>query len=111
MKRIVAIVFALGLTACFPNYSNGTRIGVVTKLSESGMIFKSWEGEMLMALPDGVSAVNAEKFWFSVAPEAVEQVHQAMRDGRRVELHYRQWAMKPPTQLSNYTVDSVRPTN
>jgi hypothetical protein len=103
MKRMMlAVLFAAGLSACFPNYSTGTRVGVVTKLSEKGVILKSWEGELLMALPAGMSAVQAEKFTFTVEPEAVAQVQEAMRTGRRVELTYHQWLYSPPNMETNY---------
>lgn len=108
-KMIVALVLALGLTACFPNYSNGTRVGVVTKLSEKGVIFKSWEGELLMALPAGVSAMNAEKFRFTVDSSAVAAVQEAMRTGARVELTYHQWLYSPPNMDTDYAVTAVVP--
>ena len=107
MKLFAVLFITLALTACFPNYSNGTRVGVVTKLSERGYVFKSWEGEMLMALPAGVSAVNAEKFRFTVEPESVDKVKEAMRSGKRVEPHYHQWGFSPPTMDTDYAVDGV----
>ena len=43
---------ALGLVmnGCAQNYSNGERIGVITNLDKKGLMFKSWEGEMLIVL-------------------------------------------------------------
>lgn len=41
----IALV-AMSLTSCTENYSNGERIGMVTKFSRSGLIFKSWEGHI-----------------------------------------------------------------
>jgi hypothetical protein len=95
-------------TACLPNYSTGTRVGVVTKLSKSGVVFKSWEGDLLMALPGDISAVNAEKFQFSVADEAVKDVEDAMRSGKRVELQYHQWLVSPPTISTHYVITAVK---
>ena len=48
MKKIViALASALiMLTSCSENYSNGERIGVITQFSETGLIFKSWEGHL-----------------------------------------------------------------
>jgi hypothetical protein len=46
MRKIVAIVFLpLVLSGCF-DYSDGSRVGVVTKLSRKGLICKTWEGQM-----------------------------------------------------------------
>lgn len=109
MKLAIVLFATIIISSCFPNYSNGTRVGVVTKLSEKGFIFKSWEGEMLMALPSGVSAISPEKFRFTVEPEVASNVQEAMRSGKRVELHYHQWGVSPPTMGTDYSVDAVSP--
>lgn len=104
-----SIALASLLSACAPNYSNGTRVGVVTKLSEKGLIWKSWEGEMLMALPSDVSgATQPEKFIFNVSPEAVGKVQEAMKSGKRVELVYRQWAFAPPSIDADHVIIDVK---
>lgn len=49
MKNLLLIALAsatMMLTSCTENYSNGERIGVVTKFSQSGWLFKSWEGHL-----------------------------------------------------------------
>ena len=49
MKKqfLLAIASAsLMLTSCSENYSNGERIGVITQFSETGLIWKSWEGHL-----------------------------------------------------------------
>jgi len=101
----------LFICACGPNYSNGSRIGIVTKLSQKGIVWKSWEGEMLIALPTDVAGTTQpEKFAFTVDPSAVEKVQVAMNSGRRVELIYRQWWLKPPTQDTLYVIVDVKET-
>lgn len=103
------VLLALMLAACGPNYSNGTRLGVVTKLSQKGLIFKSWEGELLVALPQSVaSATQPEKFEFNVDPACVDKVRAAMNSGKRVELVYRQWAITPPTIDNDHVVVDVK---
>ena len=107
--KVLLILSVLFISACGPNYSNGDRIGVVTKLSEKGLIFKSWEGEMIIALPNTVSALNAERFTFNVDHEAVSKVKDAMQSGTRVKLVYRQWLVSPPTIDNNHVVIDVQP--
>jgi len=109
-KKVLAVLMlAVSLTACGPNYSNGTRVGVVTKLSQKGVIWKSWEGELLIALPQGVSsATQPEKFEFNVDPACVGKVQAAMNSGKRVELIYRQWWVSPPTIDADYVVVDVK---
>lgn len=108
MKRIV-VVLALLAVACGANYSNGTRIGVVTKLSEKGIIWKSWEGSMLVALPIEVAGqTQPEKFDFNVDPAAVYKVRAALISGQRVELIYRQWYLEPLSIDNDHVVIDVK---
>lgn len=43
---LIAISTVFILTGCSENYSNGERIGFITKFSKIGIIWKSWEGEL-----------------------------------------------------------------
>lgn len=114
MKRMLV---CLALVACAPDYSNGSRVGVVTKLSEKGLIWKSWEGEMNMGgmrtlkqevgdVESTTAVVNA--FTFNVDPMAVPKVQAALSSGQRVELLYRQWAVSPPTIDDDHVVFDVK---
>jgi hypothetical protein len=114
MKKLimVAAVAAL-LVGCGKNYSNGSRVGVVTKLSEKGLIWDSWEGEMNMGgVRDKhtdagtVSVPNA--FQFNVDPAAVPKVKEALRSGKRVELVYREWAVSPLSIGDSHVVIDVK---
>lgn len=106
MKKLLLIP-ALLLCGCGANYSNGTRVGIITKLSQKGVIFKSWEGELLVSLPSGATT-TPEKFEFNVAPEAVGKVEAAMNSGARVELVYHQWWISPPSIDNDHVVIDVR---
>jgi hypothetical protein len=98
---IITLSIVTGFTGIGPNYSNGERVGIVTKLSEKGVIFKSWEGELLMALPiDVAGTTQPEKFAFNVEKACVERMNTAMKESKRVTLIYRQWWSKP-----NYKID------
>jgi hypothetical protein len=49
MKKIIYLLFVfmtLIVMSCSENYSNGERIGFLTKFSKKGLIWKSWEGEL-----------------------------------------------------------------
>lgn len=110
MFNITAIVLATAaLTACMPNYSNGTRVGVVTKLSEKGFMFKSWQGQMTLGgTVNSESGVVANTFEFNVDSSQVAKMQEAMRAGKRVEVVYRQWAVSPPTIDTDYVVTEVK---
>src|SRR3954465_8909439 len=104
-------VWLTGCPGCIPDYSSGTRVGVVTKFSEKGYIFKSWEGDLIIALPNTMaSGAQPEHFDFSVSPDdkvTVEKVQGGMKSSHRVEVKYPQWAV-PPTRLdSDHTAVDV----
>jgi hypothetical protein len=107
--KYVIVILAIALSACAPNFSEGTRVGVVTKLSHKGLIWKSWEGEMTQALSAETAMTGqAPRFTFNVDPRAVEKVKAALASGKRVELVYRQWALAPPSIDSKTVIVDVK---
>jgi len=111
-KSVICMIAILIMTGCGQNYSTGTRVGVVTKLSKKGIVWDSWEGELLMALPSEVGgSVQPEKFSFSIGGNdtvVVSMVQAAMKSGKRVELVYRQWLCAPPTIDTQYVIIDVK---
>ena len=119
--KISAVLISAGtilsLTGCAPDYSSGSRAGVVTKLSNKGLIWKSWEGELNMGGVKTVQssgstyATEANVFTFNVTPEAVNKVKAALVSGDRVELVYQECAIAPPTIENDHVVIAVNFTN
>jgi hypothetical protein len=99
MKRLLLLGLTCVLFAgCVRNYSTGERVGIITKLSEKGLIFKSWEASMLIALPIEVAGTTQpETFEFNVDESVVDNVKDAIEKSKRVKVYYRQWLMPPPT--------------
>jgi hypothetical protein len=68
------------------SFSRGERAGYIQKLSKSGWICKTWEGEMAMVTMPGAIP---DKFLFSVRDEkTAELIHKF--SGKRVSLVYEQ---------------------
>lgn len=103
----LAVFFGLCLRGCAngigPNYSSGERIGKVVKISHKGVIWKSWEGTMVLNDFDlgGVSVWD-----FSVVDDAVAK---SIPVGTPVTVRYSQWWLMPISQDTNYTVTEVTP--
>ena len=110
---LVLVVVSFGLTrctGCMPTYSSGERTGVIVKLSEKGLMFKSWEGQMNLgsASVDGGGMMVPTVWEFSSLDDAMAaQINEAARNGKRVTLKYRQWLMPPWTISSSYEIESV----
>jgi len=115
MKYIATIAMCLMLVACGENYSNGERRGTVVKLSEKGLIYKSWEGELLIGgvkqRSDGKGGSNAvlNVLAFNVQDrEVLKQIEGALESGEEVKVKYKQWFLSPITIESNYVITGVQ---
>ena len=87
-----ALVSAILLSSCTNNYSNGERIGMITKFSEKGLLFKSWEGT-LNTTQTGMNSGNS--FEFSVDndvndPKVIAKLDSAANLGWKVKIKYHQ---------------------
>ena len=99
MKKqfLLAIAFAsLILTSCSENYSNGERIGVITQFSETGLIWKSWEGHLNVTQTGMNSSVP---FDFSIDNDnpnqsVINTLDSAAQHGWKVKLVYHETAGK-----------------
>jgi len=87
---LVALGFAYYFI-CGMTYSEGTRSGILTKVSKKGFIFKTYEGELIVGgLNQGDGAIMpASVFKFSVLDKKVYDQLEADQ-GKKVVLHYKQ---------------------
>lgn len=95
---------------CNPDYSEGVRVGTVYKLSNKGLIWKTWEGEMNLGGATSVEGRAAPNVWaFTVVkPELVKPIEDAAEKGYPVKVHYKQWWIeKYPRTESGYEITSV----
>lgn len=103
-------------------YSEGTRAGMVIKLSKRGVVFKTWEGQLNLqtfgaVTPNG-NALN-EVFNFSVETNEdslYRVLEEASLSGERVSLHYvERYARLPWRGETTYFITAVersgRPAN
>lgn len=75
------------------SFSKGERAGYIQKLSQSGWICKTWEGEMAMVTMPGAIP---EKFLFSIRDDEVARRINKLA-GKRVVLVYEQHKGVPTT--------------
>lgn len=81
----------------FP-YSEGTRTGVLRKLSHKGFVFKTWEGELQMSgvntHSDTGQIIAGGTVWTFSAPEddaLIAKLREFESRGTRVTLHYKEY--------------------
>lgn len=111
---IVLLIVAPPIVSLFggaiPDYSTGSRSGIVDKFSERGLIFKSYEGELKMNGydRDENGAMVPKVFAFSVDNKQVaDQINKALDSGEKVVLHYNQYFIGPVTLQTKYHVNKI----
>lgn len=68
------------------DYSDGSRVGTVRKISRKGVVFKTWEGEL--DLTNYARASSDDAIWkFSVEDDQVARKIEELQ-GSRVRLQY-----------------------
>lgn len=87
---ILLIAMAVGAYFLFGSFSNGTRAGVVIKMSKKGVIFKTYEGELNTGgFADSDGQLTSSIWAFSVVDDqVVRDLSDAELSGQRVKLHY-----------------------
>ena len=85
--------------------SEGTRTGILFKISKKGKVFKTYEGQLQLA---GAAIMNKESTWeFSVANEDVYSLMQNL-EGNNVRVHYNELVNAFPWQGdTDYIVTKV----
>lgn len=106
LYTIIALIILAGIAytlfALYFPYSDGERTGVIRKISQKGIAFKTWEGELQMS---GIAmqsdqtqmnqVINGGNVWeFSVErdhDDIIKAIQTAEAKGNRVTLHYKQY--------------------
>jgi hypothetical protein len=114
-KFLVLLIFAgivsASLYYLYRNWtvSEGTRIGILYKISKKGKIFKTYEGQIQLG---NSPMMNKQSIWeFSVEnKEVYEQIQKF--EGKNVKLHYKEKENTFPWQGdTDYLVYKVEPVN
>jgi hypothetical protein len=85
LVTVIGFIFYTWLSLTW-SFSKGERAGYIQKLSKSGWVCKTWEGEMAMVTMPGAIP---DKFLFSIRDEEVAKRINALA-GKRVVLVYEQ---------------------
>lgn len=101
--------------SCTENFSKGERIGLVTKFAQSGLIWKSYEGE-LHVTQTGMNSTMKD-FDFSIdnnksnQESLISTLDSSAKDGWKIRLIYHQCQNENITGSrgeTNYFIDSVQ---
>ena len=105
----------MSVTSCKEHFSDGERVGTVTKFSKAGVFFDSWDG-LLNITQTGMNS-SGEPFAFSMDNDRDDQdslinlLTKAQVEGWKVKVKYHQvWGFKNVFNNrgeSNYFVDDI----
>ena len=111
----ISLLLMLVMGSCKEHYSDGERVGTVTKFSKAGVIWHSWDGHLNITQTGMNSA--GEPFEFSMDNDRSDQqglidtLNIAQIKGWKVRIKYHQvWGVKNVwcnRGESNYFVDGV----
>jgi hypothetical protein len=111
------LLLVAGAFLYFGTYESGVMAGRVLRISEKGLIFKTYEGKLSLesfGALKGVSPV-AETFDFSVESgeeEVIKQLGEVSLSGERVNLHFRKRFMSFPWRgETKYFIERVERVN
>jgi len=113
LNRLLAIlVIFLAIFVYFKyfyTYSEGYRAGLLQKFSNKGLLFKTYEGELILSSVASTAnvALASEKFIFSVTKENMDIKFDTLQ-GKNVIVHYIEKKGAVPWRGdSRYLVDSI----
>jgi hypothetical protein len=128
MKMIIGFVFCVfmllcgGCTGCYclsrVDTTDGFRDGTIMRFAEQGVVFKTWEGELVSGgfvsdggLPSN-GTFNSCLYHFTVSdPEIVKQI-QVLKPNERVRFHFRSklslWAPNGETRSFVYKIEHLK---
>lgn len=108
MKKLLIILPLLSLTGCLLT-QEGDKVGTITKLAKQGVIFGTWEGQIIRGGMASGSGGFGQGFEFTVEkPEVLAQMQTAMAAQQEVKIHYHKEAITwLRSESLGYFVDSV----
>lgn len=94
MKKVMLmllLVIPLIFTGCW-EVSNGEKIGQITSIAQQGLFVKTWEAQIVRGGMNNGSGVTGQVSHFTVENnnELVEQLTNAMYDGKEVKVKFHQ---------------------
>jgi len=109
---VAAAVIVLGVIGWFylryeRPFGEGVKAGTLNYVVYKGYIWKTYEGEVILAGFQNKPALQSNEFTFSIENEAVARKLE-LASGKEVQLHYHEYLGALPWRgVSKFVVDSV----
>ncbi len=100
LGMLLFVLLIGGLTVTFlmvASYGEGYRVGTILKISNKGVIFKTWEGELSQGMLEGnqsavASGVATRVWYFTLSGEktVIDQINHAIDSNKKVKVFYKE---------------------
>jgi hypothetical protein len=117
VKKTVIVLLVLGLIVFsffyWATYENGIMAGKVLRITEKGVIFKTYEGKLNLETFGALKGTSpiAESFDFSVessSKDVIQALQEVALSGERVNLHFKKrYAQFPWRGETRYFITQV----
>jgi hypothetical protein len=92
LSIVCSLAIMITMSGCTENYSNGERIGLMSKFSKKGLFFKTWEGDLVLT-QTGMNQSANKDFEFSLDKDDYDETLRAKLDsavtyGWKVKVRY-----------------------
>lgn len=77
MKLFLSFIFAALLTGCWQT-EEGTKTGTLVKVTNAGLFFKTWQGELIRGGFSDGSGANGKSFNFNLGTVLSENVKKSI---------------------------------
>lgn len=100
---LLSIVAGYAYWYYFRAYSDGTRVGLLQKISHKGDFFKTYEGELVQeGFGTGAGGrVSAQRFLFTAKDDAIAAKLDKLQ-GQYIKVHYTQYRRSLPWRGESY---------
>lgn len=90
MKKIFLLFLATSLSGCY-EVSNGEKLGIITKCAREGIIFKTYECELIRGRMKDGTGVFGKSFHFTVEDKKIIPIlEKALDEQQEVKIKYHQ---------------------
>jgi hypothetical protein len=110
MKKILIItLFSALLTGCYQT-ENGEKLGSIVKFAKEGVIFGTYEAEIIRGNLNEGSGSFGKSFHFTVeGKHLIDKVKNLMSNGKQVKINYHKDLITRPfrCESDNYFLDNI----
>lgn len=108
LKKLLVISLSFLIVGCYET-EKGEKIGVISKISEEGIIFKTYEVTLIRGgINDGSGAFSGNSHFSVENTDTIKKIQDAINHNRNVKIQYhKEWITAFWRGNENYFIDDI----